>query len=62
MEVDLSQPTHRLTQRNNVTQLQQGGGTMVGLKDNGEKKNKEGVEKKKEKNDEAVTSETESGK
>ena len=32
-------------------------GTMVGLKDNGEKKNKEGVEKEKEKNDEVETSE-----
>jgi len=30
---------------------------VVGLKDNGEKKNKEGVEKEKEKNDEVVTSE-----
>ena len=32
--------------------------TMVGLKDNGEKKNKDGVEKEKEKNDGLVTSET----
>ena len=32
-------------------------GTVVGLKDNGEKKNKEGVEKEKEKNDEVETSE-----
>ena len=31
---------------------------MVGLKDNGEKKNKDGVEKEKEKNDGLVTSET----
>ena len=30
---------------------------MVGLKDNDEKKNKEGVEKENEKNDEVVTSE-----
>jgi len=30
---------------------------VVCLKDNGEKKNKEGVEKEKEKNDEMVTSE-----
>ena len=31
--------------------------TGVGLKDNDEKKNKEGVEKKNKKNDEVVTSE-----
>jgi len=30
---------------------------VVGLKDNDEKKNKEGVEKENEKNDEVVTSE-----
>ena len=32
-------------------------GTVVALKDNGEKKNKEGVENEKEKNDEVMTSE-----
>ena len=32
-------------------------GTVVGLKYNDEKKNKEGVEKENEKNDEVVTSE-----
>ena len=32
-------------------------GAVVGLKDNDEKKNKEGVEKENEKNDEVVTSE-----
>ena len=32
-------------------------GTMVGLKDNDKKNNKEGVEKENEKNDEVVTSE-----
>ena len=41
-------------QRNSITTKR---GTMVGLKENDEKQNKEGVENEKEKNEEVVTSE-----
>ncbi|KAH1249730.1 hypothetical protein GmHk_05G013031 [Glycine max] len=55
LEVQVGQLAKQLSEHGSGSFSANTQGTVVCLKDNGEKKNKEGVEKEKEKNDEMVT-------